>query len=115
IGFILFNALIFFFPTLFSQFLLDGEDDTSTFRTIRLFISVFFFLPGTFFWIFGILNGSSKNIEPLGLSWKKRLIEYGKLLLVTPFSAMLESGCVFYASLRWLLGKPYGTWHITNK
>ncbi len=114
-GFVLFNALIFFFPSLFSQFLLDGEGETSTFRTIRTFISVFFFLPGTIFWIFGIINGSAKNIEPLGLSWKKRLIEYCKLLLVTPIASMLESGCVLYATLRWLLGKPYSTWHITNK
>jgi hypothetical protein len=114
-GFVLFNILIFFFPSFFSQFLLDGEGEISTFRTIRLFISVFFFLPGTIFWIFGILNGSSKNIEPLGLSWKKRLIEYCKMLLVTPIASMLESGSVFYATLRWLLGKPYSTWHITNK
>jgi hypothetical protein len=113
--FVWMSILIFVFSPFFPAFRLSTSALSPSFRFIQVIISLFFFLPGTIFWIFGILNGSSKNIELLNLPLSKRVIEYGKLLLVTPIASLIESGCVLYATIRWLVGKPNVSWGVTSK
>lgn len=111
--FVLFSLLLFLFPSYFSVF--DTDLASSEFKTLQYVISRFILLPATIFWLFSILNGSSKNIEPLNLSKRLRLMEACKLLVVTPIAGALDSFCAFYASLRWFLGKPYNSWNVTSK
>jgi hypothetical protein len=113
--FVLLSFLIFFFPTFFSSFKFDSELLSPSFRTFQFLVTRFILLPGTIFWIFGIVNGTSKNIEPLNLSLRHRLLEYGKILLVTPIAGAIESFSALYASVRWILGKPYNSWNVTEK
>jgi len=113
--FVLLNLLIFLFPSLFSIFLSDPELYSISFRTMQYLISRFILLPGMIFWMFGIMVGSSKNIELLNLSRKQRILEYSKLLLVTPVASALESSCVLYATIRWLIRRPYNSWKVTVK
>ncbi len=111
--FVLFSLLLFLFPSIF--FIFDTQLASPEFRTLQYVVSRFILFPATFFWLFSILNGSSKNIEPLNLSRKHRLLEACKLLVVTPIAGALDSFCAFYASIRWFLGKPYSSWNVTSK
>jgi hypothetical protein len=111
--FVFFSLLLFLFPSLFSIF--DTDLASIEFRTLQYVVSRFILLPATVFWLFSILNGSSKNIEPLNLSRRHKLLEACKLLVVTPIAGAIDSFCAFYASLRWFLGKPYNTWNVTSK
>ncbi|MFX1508069.1 MAG: glycosyltransferase family 2 protein [Promethearchaeota archaeon] len=111
--FVLFSLFLFLFPSYFSIF--DTHVAISEFRTLQYVVSRFILLPATIFWLFSILNGSSKNIEPLNLSKRGKLLEALKLLVVTPIAGVIDSFCAFYASLRWFLGKPYNSWNVTSK
>lgn len=113
IFFLLFSLLLFLFPSIFSIF--DTKLASPEFRTLQYVVSRFILLPATFFWLFSILNGFSKNIEPLNLSRKHQLVEACKLLIVTPLAGAIDSFCAFYASLRWFLGRPYSSWNVTSK
>lgn len=113
IFFVLFSLLLFLFPSIFSIF--DTRLASPEFKTLQFVISRFILLPATFFWLFGVLNGSFKNIEPLNLSRKRQLVEACKLLIVTPIAGVIDSFCAFYASIRWFLGKPYSSWNVTSK
>ncbi|UCE14520.1 MAG: glycosyltransferase family 2 protein, partial [Candidatus Heimdallarchaeota archaeon] len=66
--FVILSIFIFIFPTLFSAFHVDFSQLSPDFRTFIFIVSRFVFLPGTVFWIFGVINGSFQNIEPLNLS-----------------------------------------------
>ncbi|UCG03853.1 MAG: hypothetical protein JSW11_07680 [Candidatus Heimdallarchaeota archaeon] len=111
--FLLFSLLLFLFPSIFAVF--DTDLASPEFRTLQYVVSRFFLLPATFFWLFTILNGASKNIEPLNLSRKHQLLEACKMLVVTPIAGVIDSFCAFYASFRWILGKPYNSWNVTLK
>ncbi|MHA2224141.1 MAG: glycosyltransferase family 2 protein [Candidatus Hodarchaeales archaeon] len=113
--FFLFSILIFLFPQLLFLFKIDYENLPLSFGIIQFLVAYILFLPGTIFWIFGIVNGISKNIQPLNLPWKYRMVEYVKLLIVTPVAGAIESFCALYATLRWFIGKPYKTWSVTAK
>lgn len=113
--FVWFTLLIFIFPSIFHGFLINPEELPRNFRAIQLFIAYVFFLPGSIFWIFSIVNGLAKNIKPLKLPWRDQVIEYCKVLIVTPIAGAIESFCAFYATLRWIIGRPYTTWHVTTK
>lgn len=111
--FVLFSLLLFIFPSFSSVF--DTDLASPDFRTLQYIVSRFILLPATIFWLFSILNGYSKNVEPLNLSRKHRLLEACKLLIVTPIAGAIDSFCAFYASLRWFIGKPYNSWKVTSK
>ncbi len=113
--FVLLNTLTFIFPALFSIFISNPDLLSPTFRTMQYLVSRLIFLPGTVFWIFGVMKGATKNIELLNISRKQRFTEYGKLLLVTPISSAIESACVLLATIRWMIGKPYTKWKVTAK
>jgi hypothetical protein len=60
--------------------------------------------------------GSLKNLELIEkISQRDKFIEIIKLLLVTPLAGPIESFSALYASIRWILGKPYNTWAVTSK
>jgi hypothetical protein len=107
--------LIFLFPSLFSSLIITPNQLLSNFRVFQMFISLFFLIPGTLFWVFSILNGLSKNIRPLNLTWKNQILEYGKILVVTPIAGSIEAFCALSATIRWIIGKPYNSWHVTSK
>jgi len=113
--FVFLNTLTFIFPALFSMFISNPDLLSPTFRTMQYLVSRLIFLPGTIFWIFGVMKGATKNIELLNISRKQRFAEYGKLLLVTPISSAIESACVLFATIRWMIGKPYTKWKVTAK
>lgn len=113
--YVLLSILMFFFPPIFSNFFTDPIFLTSEFRTFQFLVSRFIFLPGTLFWIFGVINGSFKNLEALDLSWRRQITETIKLLFVTPVAGAIESFCALYASFRWFAGKPYSSWAVTAK
>ncbi|MFX0141739.1 MAG: hypothetical protein ACFFDN_49330, partial [Candidatus Hodarchaeota archaeon] len=113
--FVILNIFLFMFPPNFADFSSNPESSSSTFRTIQVMTSLLFFLPGTFLWLFSILNGSHKNIEMLNLSKRQRIFEYIKILVVTPVASVIESASVFYATTRWLIGKPSYSWRVTRK
>ncbi|MFX0084073.1 MAG: glycosyltransferase family 2 protein [Candidatus Hodarchaeota archaeon] len=107
--------LFFLFPSLFSSLIIVPSQLPRNFRVLQGLISLLFFFPGTIFWIFGILNGLSKNIKPLNLTWKRQILEYGKIMVVTPIAASIEAFCALSATVRWIIGKPYNSWYVTSK
>jgi hypothetical protein len=113
--YVLLSIVMFLFPQPFLIILLDPMLLTSEFRTLQFLVSRFIFLPGTIFWIFGVINGSLKNLESLNLPWRRRIVESCKLLIATPVAGAIESFCALYASFRWFVGKPYNSWIVTAK
>ncbi len=113
--FISITLLLFLIPPLSALLQINSGSVSSTFRYFQLLMTLFVFLPGTFLWLFGILNGLSKNVNPLNLSRKQKIAEYFKIILISPAAGAIESFCAFYATLRWLIGKPYANWYVTSK
>ncbi|MHA1975737.1 MAG: glycosyltransferase family 2 protein [Candidatus Hodarchaeales archaeon] len=114
--FLFLSLAILLFPSLFSSFQFDPSLLSPEFRTAQFIIIRFVFLPGTLFWLFGVYIGSLKNLELIEkISQRDKFIEIIKLLLVTPLAGPIESFSALYASIRWILGKPYNTWAVTSK
>lgn len=113
--FVLATLLVAFLPSSFPFLAMDTTTLSPMVRTLQVTFSRLILLPGTLFWLFGVVNGSSKNIVSLGLTKRQRVWEYSKLLLVTPIGGALESFSAFYATLRYWIGRPYGSWDVTRK
>jgi hypothetical protein len=95
---------------------IDYNQLPASFSSFQFFLTRFVFLPGTIFWIFGIIIGALKNLELIpGISRSKKIIEISKLLIITPIASVIESFSAFYASIRWLIGKPNTKWLVTSK
>ena len=115
-SFVILSLAILLFPSLFTAFQFDSSLLSTEFRTAQFIILRFIFLPGTLFWLFGVYIGSLKNLELIeNISQKDKLVEIIKLIVVTPLAGPIESFSALYASLRWILGKPYNTWAVTSK
>ena len=83
---------------------------------MQFFLTRFIFLPGLLFWLFGVYVGSLKNLELIeGITQKDKTIEVFKLLLISPLAGLIESFSALYASIRWIIGKPYNSWAVTSK
>jgi hypothetical protein len=113
--FVLMTLLFILLPFPFPFLAMDDLLLSPMLRTFQLAFSRLVLLPGTLFWLFGIVNGSSKNIKSLGLTRRQRVWEYIKLLLVTPIGGAVESFSALYATLRYWIGRPYGSWDVTRK
>jgi hypothetical protein len=116
IGFVFLNLAIFLFPSFFFAFQINSELNSPSFRTMQFFLTRFIFLPGLLFWLFGVYVGSLKNLELIeGITQKDKTIEVFKLLLISPLAGLIESFSALYASIRWIIGKPYNSWAVTSK
>ncbi len=113
--FVWMTFIIIIFPSIFYVFHVNKNLLPMDFRVFQLIVSYLFFLPGSIFWIFSVLNGTSKNIKPLNLTKRKQLFEYMKIVIVTPIAGAIESFCAFYATTRWIIGRPYNSWNVTGK
>ncbi len=114
--FVIFNGVVFLFPSFFAFLSVDQIMSSSSFQVFQFFLTRFIFLPGTLFWIFGIIIGSSKNLEVIpNLSRSAKFFEQIKLLLVTPLAGTIESFSALYATIRWIIGKPHISWAVTKK
>jgi hypothetical protein len=114
--FILFGLLAFLFPKITEMFIMDLMFTDSRFLFIYFLVSRFIFLPGTLFWLTGIVIGALKNLETLpNLSRRAKFAELIRLLAITPIAATIESASAFYASIRWIIGRPYTNWSVTEK
>jgi hypothetical protein len=49
------------------------------------------------------------------LSRRAKFVEVIRLLTITPIAVTIESATTFYASIRWILGRPYTNWSVTEK
>ncbi len=114
--FILFGLVTTLFPTITKMIYIDLMFNDSRFLFIYFLVSRFIFLPGTLFWLSGVLIGALKNLETIpNLSKHTKFAELLRLLAITPFAAAIESASAFYASIRWIIGKPYTNWSVTEK
>ncbi|MHA2155782.1 MAG: glycosyltransferase family 2 protein [Candidatus Hodarchaeales archaeon] len=115
-SFVFLSLAIFLFPSFFLAFQVNTELLSPSFRRAQFFLTRFIFLPGTLFWLFGVYVGSLKNLELIeGITQNEKIIEVMKLLVVTPLAGPIESFSALYASIRWLIGKPYNSWAVTSK
>ncbi|PWI46453.1 hypothetical protein CEE45_16745 [Candidatus Heimdallarchaeota archaeon B3_Heim] len=115
-SFVILSLAIFLFPSFFLSFQINSELLSPSFRTAQFLLTRFIFLPGTLLWFFGIYIGSLKNLELIEeISQKDKIIEIIKLLIITPLAGPIESFSALYASIRWLIGKPYNSWAVTSK
>ncbi len=115
-SFVIFSLAIFLFPSFFMDFHFDPNLVSPSYRTAQFIITRFIFLPGTIFWLFGVLIGSLKNLELIEeITQKEKIIEIIKLLIITPLAGPIESFSALYASIRWIVGKPYNSWSVTSK
>jgi len=114
--FVIFSGIMFLFPSLFAYLTIDPNLLSPSFRTFQFIVTRLVFIPGTLFWIFGIINGSSKNLEVIpNLRKSTKILEQIKLLLITPFAGAIESFSALYATTRWIIGKPHISWTVTKK
>ncbi|MFW9854984.1 MAG: glycosyltransferase family 2 protein [Candidatus Thorarchaeota archaeon] len=113
--FIILTLLFVLVPSAFPFLAMDASFISPMLRTFQVTVSRLILLPGTLFWLFGIINGSSKNIRSLGLTKRQKTWEYIKLLLVTPIGGAVESFAALYATLRYWIGHPYRSWDVTRK
>jgi hypothetical protein len=112
--FVLYSLLVYLYPPFSFLLFIDYNQLPASFSSFQFFLTRFVFLPGTIFWIFGIIIGALKNLELIpGRS--KKIIEISKLLIITPIASVIESFSAFYASIRWLIGKPNTKWLVTSK
>ena len=114
--FILFGILVSLFPKITDAVFMDLMFTDSRFLFIYFLVSRFIFLPGTLFWLSGIVIGALKNLETIpNLSRRAKFAELIRLLAITPIAATIESASAFYASTRWIIGRPYTNWSVTEK
>jgi hypothetical protein len=114
--FVILSIILFILPPVFPILNINQSALSPSFRVFQFIITRFVLLPGTAFWIFGIVIGSMKNLEKVdGLTQLQKFIEIFKLILISPFAGAIESFSAFYASIRWLIGKPYNSWAVTRK
>lgn len=72
-------------------------------------------LPGLFLWLGTSQIGLYKNLQRMGLTPGRRVLEHFKVLIATPVGALVETGAALYATLNWWIGGNHVTWVPTPK
>ena len=72
-------------------------------------------ISGAILWLISIQIGLHLNIRSLNISLISKIWEHFKILFVSPFGALIETGIAFFVLTKWVLGYKSTRWVVTEK